>query len=274
MESSEPASIALLTAADLPDCLALSTQAGWNQSEADWRIFFELGRVWGIREETQVVATAALLPYPPSTAWVSMVLTAGPSQGQGYASRLVARVLNHCEEKRLAPQLDATAAGEGVYARLGFQTLSRLTRWRRTLRDRPEAKARKTAEIPDNIDDLDAAAIGFARSDVLRSLSHRGPNLVSETGFALSRKGREAQHIGPLVAPDRQTAESLLSAMMDQLGAVSSVIIDANDEAEAFCALLPEFGFEPERAFARMALGSPPRAKPTLYLASAGPELG
>ena len=42
--------------------LALSTEAHWNQTEEDWRIFLRDGVVFGIRDGARLVATAALLP--------------------------------------------------------------------------------------------------------------------------------------------------------------------------------------------------------------------
>ncbi len=274
MGSSEPLDVAPLALADLPDCLALSTAAGWNQVAADWRIFFDLGRVWGIRKDNKVVATAALLPYPPSTAWVSMVLTAKPAQGQGYASRLVAAALSHCEDKGLAPQLDATAAGEGVYARLGFRTFRVIRRWRRPPSGDASDPSKTAQSAISAIKNLDQAAIGFARPALLKALSCRGPTSVTETGFALSREGRTARQIGPLVAPTRQEAKALMAPILARCGAGSALIVDASDEAEAFKDLLRDLDFRPERAFARMAKGTPPLPQTALYLASAGPELG
>ena len=52
--------------------LSLSTEAGWNQNEADWRFFLSQGVVFGMRDGTRLVATAALLPYSaamPGSAW-------------------------------------------------------------------------------------------------------------------------------------------------------------------------------------------------------------
>lgn len=274
MGSSEPPEVSSLTLADLENCLTLSTQAGWNQVAADWRIFFDLGRVWGIRQNGKVVATAALLPYPPCTAWVSMVLTAKPAQGQGFASRLVAAALSYCEGKSLAPQLDATAAGEGVYARLGFRTLTRLTRWRRPQSAKAANAPRATPQAMDLIARLDQAAIGFARLALLQALSHRGPASATEAGFVLSREGRTAQQIGPLVATSRDEADALLAPILERIGAGLAVIVDANDAAETLTDLLSDLDFQPERAFARMVKGAPPEPDAALYLASAGPELG
>ena len=53
--------IGLLRAEDLGDADALVKEAGWNQAEADWRIFLDLGTVFAIRDQGRVIATAATL---------------------------------------------------------------------------------------------------------------------------------------------------------------------------------------------------------------------
>jgi hypothetical protein len=56
--------------------LALSTEAHWNQTKEDWRVFLHDGVVFGIRDGARLVATAALLPYSGDNAWISMARTA------------------------------------------------------------------------------------------------------------------------------------------------------------------------------------------------------
>ena len=67
----------------------LSTETGWNQNEADWRFFLSRGIVFGIRDGVRLVATAALLPYSGSNAWISMVLVTADFRRRGIATKLV-----------------------------------------------------------------------------------------------------------------------------------------------------------------------------------------
>src|ERR1700737_4348046 len=70
--------------------LVLSTEAHWNQNEADWRFFLTKGIVFGVRDhDHRLVATAALLPYGPENAWISMVLVTASWRRRGLATRLV-----------------------------------------------------------------------------------------------------------------------------------------------------------------------------------------
>ena len=63
MAATEPIDIVELGVGDAQAGLVLSTEAGWNQNEADWRFFLSQGVVFGMRDGARLVATAALLPY-------------------------------------------------------------------------------------------------------------------------------------------------------------------------------------------------------------------
>jgi GNAT superfamily N-acetyltransferase len=258
--------------ADLGALDALVEAAGWNQTTADWRLFLDHGRVWCIRDDAgRAVASAALLPYPPSTAWISMVLTLPEARGQGHGTRLFAETMAAAEAMGLAPQLDATPLGRPIYKAAGFRSLVGLHRWRRPasgngagLADRAEAAVAA---------DWDQRSLGFARPWLIEALLARGPACVTEAGIALSRRGRMATQIGPIVARDETVAPGLLAAMLDKLGG-TEVVVDAVDGRPAFTAALREAGFVVERPFTRMAKGAVPRGNDALLFAIAGPELG
>ena len=63
MAATEPIGIVELDVDDAQAGMALSTEAGWNQNEDDWRFFLSQGAVFGMRDGPRLVATAALLPY-------------------------------------------------------------------------------------------------------------------------------------------------------------------------------------------------------------------
>src|SRR3954470_13652052 len=111
--------------------LALSTEAHWNQNEADWRFFLTQGTVFGIRDgDGRLIATAALLPYSGGNAWISMVLVTENWRRRGLATRLVDACLERAAAQGLTPWLDATPAGAAVYGPLGFKPVLELRRLR------------------------------------------------------------------------------------------------------------------------------------------------
>src|ERR1700744_4989605 len=100
--------------------LALSDEAGWNQTLEDWRCFLLCGTVFGMRDdEGRVIATAALLPSPPVT-WISMVLVTAHWRRRGLANALMTRCIETARAHNLEPWLDATPAGAAVYRPMGF----------------------------------------------------------------------------------------------------------------------------------------------------------
>src|SRR5690349_15087307 len=94
------------------DADALVREAGWNQIDADWRIFLDLGQVYAVRNSNgRVVATAATLPHNGKFAWISMVLVSADYQRQGLATRLLRRCIDDLTAGGLIPVLDATPTG-------------------------------------------------------------------------------------------------------------------------------------------------------------------
>src|ERR1700748_483179 len=99
MADTEPLAISKLNTDDAPAGLVLSTEAHWNQNEADWRFFLSNGIVFGVRShDGRLIATAALLPYSAGNAWISMVLVTSDFRRRGIATRLIDACLNEANK--------------------------------------------------------------------------------------------------------------------------------------------------------------------------------
>ena len=103
MAATEPIGIVELDVDDAQAGMALSTEAGWNQNEADWRFFLSQGAVFGMRDGPRLVATAALLPYSAGNAWISMVLVTANFRRRGIATKLVDACLNAAARRASRP---------------------------------------------------------------------------------------------------------------------------------------------------------------------------
>ena len=151
----------------------LSTEAGWNQNEADWRFFLSKGAVFGVRDGASLVATAALLPYSAGNAWISMVLVTADFRRRGIATKLVDTCLDVATRRGLTTWLDATPAGATVYGPLGFMPTLQLRRLRR---QKPQGTTATRPLSAGNLDGLaarDGSAMGFHRSTLLSEFSAR-----------------------------------------------------------------------------------------------------
>src|SRR3954462_8178974 len=107
MAATEPIGIIELGVGDAQAGLVLSTEAGWNQNEADWRFFLSKGIVFGLRDGDRLVASAALLPYSAGNAWISMVLVTADVRRRGIATKLVDACLDVARRRSLTTWLDA-----------------------------------------------------------------------------------------------------------------------------------------------------------------------
>ena len=202
MDDTEHLPTVQLDPRDAPAGLLLSAEAHWNQNEDDWRFFMSKGAVFGIRDRKgSLVATAALLPYTDSDAWISMVLVTESFRRRGLATRLVDTCLNTAGKLGLTTWLDATPAGAAVYGPLGFTPTIQLRRLRL-----PTTSVSSATQLPagklDEFLTCDIAAMGFDRRALLEELAGRpGSRLLSNgDAMVLVRDGRTARHIGPLFA--------------------------------------------------------------------------
>jgi GNAT superfamily N-acetyltransferase len=274
MADTEHISIVELGIGDAPAGLVLSTEAHWNQNEADWRFFLSRGIVFGVRDSNQLVATAALLPYSSGNAWISMVLVTANWRRRGIATRLVDACLNAATKLGLTTWLNATPAGAAVYGPLGFTPTLQLRRLR--LEHRAAAKASQSLAAC-GLDDFiarDVSAMGFNRSPLLTEFSGRSGSRIVSLGnaVALVRDGRTARHIGPLFSDRLDHGLALVDAIVHS--EAGPWLIDAVHSQDEFLSGLTGSGWTIERPFQRMRFGRATTLPKELPFAVAGPEFG
>jgi GNAT superfamily N-acetyltransferase len=253
--------------------LALSTEARWNQNEADWRFFLSQGTVYGVRDKDQLIATAALLPYSSGNAWISMVLVTANWRRRGIATRLVDSCLTKATKLGLTTWLDATPDGANVYGPLGFTPTLQLRRLRL---ENPKQTKATTPLSTCSLDEFiarDRSAMGFERHLLLTEFAGRSETrlLSHDDAMAIVRGGRTARHIGPLFAESAQRALALVDAIVHS--EPGPWLLDAVNSQAEFLTGLTGSGWTIERPFQRMRFGRATRAE-QLPFAVAGPEFG
>ncbi|KJC51927.1 GNAT family N-acetyltransferase [Bradyrhizobium sp. LTSP857] len=253
--------------------LALSTEAQWNQTEEDWRVFLRDGVVFGIRDGMRLVATAALLPYSGNNAWISMVLVSGTHRRRGLATRLVDACLETARKNGLTSWLDATPAGAAVYGPLGFTPTLQLRRLKLVKSAQASSPAPSVATL-DALRARDRRATGFDRTALLTAFARRsGSRIAAANGcIALVRDGRTARHIGPLFADNAAEALALVHAIARSEN--GPFLVDAVASQAAFLEGLTASGWTIERPFQRMRFGPATTTGEETPFAVAGPEFG
>jgi GNAT superfamily N-acetyltransferase len=266
-----------LTLGDVAAGFALSSEAGWNQSEADWRFLLAAGTGVGIDDGGRLVATAIVLPVGERIGWIAMVLVAVSHRKRGFATRMMDWAVQHCGRAGLVAALDATPAGREVYRRLGFDDGPRILRL-----GAPAGFGREDGAIG-RLDvaailDLDRRVFGVDRAVVLRELASRTPSLALAcrragriVGYALGRVGRLAHEVGPIVAQDDSAALALLRTACAKAG-TAAVIADVFEGRRGFVDALVGAGWTEQRPYTRMSIGALPSGAPDSVFAIAGPE--
>ena len=281
MGSIDVSSFSRLTEAHIADCVALSSEAGWNQMSEDWALFLRHGTVFGLPNAHGVmIASGAVLPYPDDFAWISMVLVTASRRRERIGTSILEACCAEVARRGLLSMLDATPAGERIYRPLGFEGIFNLSRWQGVSELRANLpagiRAMAASDIP-TVRAIDAAAFGAKRTFLIESLFRRLPQLafvsLDRTSFVLARPGRISTQIGPIVATNEDVADTLLDAA---LGCVSGpVFLDLIDGRDILIRHLQQRGFSVQRPFLRMGLDRrAPFGDPAKLFVVAGPEFG
>lgn len=278
MAASEALSRIALGPADVASAMALSIEAGWNQTEEDWRHFIAHGRVHGLRDgQGRLVASAAELPFDGPFGFVSMVLVTQDHRRRGLATALVDRCVSGLREGGRTPVLDATAAGAEVYSKQGFLPQFTFDRWEGMAGNGSdgEAAAPPDAGGPERIAALDAEVAGARRDALLRDFLARAETRAVATGdgCGLVRRGRRAWQAGPVLAGSEAAALDVIRRLVGTVG--GALFIDVLSIWKGIGAWLAAQGFSVQRSFTRMAHGrAQPFGDPRRLFAVAGPEFG
>ncbi len=271
-----------LVTADLPKLRKLIALLNWNQLDDEWLFMLEQApeTTLGMILQDRVIGTAAALPYPNGVAWINMVIVEPGVRGGDIGSRLLRELLSR--RAGLPFKLDATPEGAPFYRALGFVEEKRLVRL--TGRGggggrRPEGVALMTAgDLPELIQ-VDAEAFGSERAALMKWLLRRSGRaafrLPGSPAFLLSRPGRLFRQLGPLYAPDLDSAVRLLLAALYHC-AYEFPMIDVPEAQRQFITALEGRGFVVQRPFFRMALNNADGREEDLSrcFAIAGPEFG
>jgi len=270
---------------DLPAALALCRAAGWNQTEAEWRLFLERapGKTVAAERDGRTIGTALLWPYGAHVAWIAMVLVDPAERGRGVGRALLDHAIGLAGDGQ-ALRLDATPAGRLLYRTMGFRDDFGLARYRCLAPARVDAARgveSLTTELWEEIVRLDRRVFGVDRRATLEFCWQSAPDFgwvvrspTGMQGYVLGRHGHDTDHIGPIVAADTDTAIALATASLSRT-TNRPASIDVPDDQHAFGRWLHEQGFVLERPFTRMTRGTIEDAGiQSQVFAAAGPEFG
>jgi GNAT superfamily N-acetyltransferase len=266
--------IRMLRSEDVPAAFELSAEAGWNQTEDDWRLLLALAPegCFAIEAGGRVAATTTLVCYQRRLAWIGMVLTRVEYRRRGLARRLLTNALRQADHMGIETlKLDATEQGRPLYEELGFHAEQKIERWSRTSAYVAELPAVVRSSEPARLE-LDVPAFGANRSRLLEMLAQRNKPATIARSYLFTRAGRMTAYAGPCVGENSETVRKLIEQCLRNTNCGWSWdLFPRNQEAVA---LARHFGFAQQRQLLRMMRGKPLRQNETAMYAIAGFELG
>jgi GNAT superfamily N-acetyltransferase len=275
-----------MSAADVALGLRLTGQAGWNQTEADWRRFLDLQPDGCFVAELDGAAagTTAAFVFGP-VAWVAMVLVDEALRGRGVGGALMRHALAFLDGQRVATvRLDATPLGRPLYEKLGFMAEYTLLRYAGTVSGAPVPAegprvVRAAPEHLDRLIRLDRAVTGAERGRLLGRLFAEAPEQwrVAEgagevTGYLLSRPGANAWQVGPCLGGPGVGPTLLADAWRRHAG--QRVFVDVPAGHAGAVAAAEAQGLSVQRSLLRMVRGPAAGEDVSRLWASSGPEKG
>ncbi|MGZ9932059.1 GNAT family N-acetyltransferase [Streptomyces sp. NC-S4] len=244
--------IRALTVDDLRRCADLSEDRGWLREDHKWRLLLAAGNGYGVdAPDGRGLAAACVVTHygdthaGPELAAIGMVLVADRFARQGLGRRLMTHVCDDVLEG-IPLTLHATPYGRPLYEELGFETTGRAEMLTGTFRHEDTPRTYGTSRVrPATAEDLprilrlDAEVFGTDRTHMITRLPAFADRLVvaedrSEdgalTGYAAAWPNMHTQVIGPLIAHDTATAQSLVTALALSTDRVLRTDVDVRHE--------------------------------------------
>ena len=210
---------------DITNAHALSQAVRWPHRAEDWQFVLRVGTGWVAEQDGAVVGTGLCWKQGDGHASLGMIIVSPEHQGKGIGRELMQLVLEELGDRCVL--LNATAAGQPLYERMGFAAIGTLCQHQGILAAIPPVALDGGARVrPAGPEDLPAIvalanrATGMARDALVRALAGLGDVSVLERdgaplGFSILRQFGRGRVIGPLVAPDADGARALVAHWSD-----------------------------------------------------------
>jgi hypothetical protein len=240
---------------------------GWNPGLADAACFatvdpegFLIGEINGAP-----AATISCVNYDARFAFLGFYIVRPDLRGRGYGLRIWNAAIAHAGARVIG--LDGVVAQQENYRKSGFQFAYANIRYGGTVTapELPRSDVMTLGNVPlAGVEADDATVFPAPRSAFLRAWigapSHTGCAIVQDgrlAGWGVIRPCRKGLKIGPLVADDRTTAETVLSALLARVGG-GEIFLDVPGTNRDAVALAEDLGLAPVFETARMYTGTIP----------------
>jgi N-acetylglutamate synthase-like GNAT family acetyltransferase len=262
---------------DIKGLMELSASVGWDYDEYEIGTVLSSGKIFGHKNaEGKIVSSAAIVLYDNKLASIGMVIVHKEYRGMGLGKVATQKCLDFTSSNT-SIMLIATEEGRPLYEKMGFITVDCVHKF---LCDeyKPLNKSgdvtieRFNSNNLTEILKLDKVAFGDKRSKFLQNRINQSEqclvvrdNKANIIGYGISILGPVNLILGPIVAPESQTAALIL----DKLASIhqGKLRIDVPSGNEDFMLFLEQRGFKQVSQPPVMVINSaemPPRNK-TLF---------
>lgn len=241
---------------DVLGLVELSRSVGWDYDEYEIRTVMSSGKIYGHKNTVgRIISSAAIIPYDTDLASIGMVIVNDEYRGIGLGKKATQKCIDSVSQNT-SIMLISTEDGKPLYEKLGFITVDSVHKYLsdnyippKLFNNQQEITIEKYHENDINeIIELDSAAFGDRRSKLLFNRINQSKqclvvrNLKGKIiGFGLSILGPQNLLIGPIVAPDVQTASLIIDELLiNHQGKLRIDVPSSNDELMLF---LQERGF-------------------------------
>jgi len=206
---------------DLPAAHALSSTLNWPHRIEDWQFALSLGQGVVAERDGRVLGTALSWQFGANHATIGLVIVAPELQGQRIGNRMMEALLDRLATRDVL--LHATAAGRGLYDRLGFVATGEIDQHQGVLAAFPALAMRESDRLRplaaadvESLIAMDTRGAGMARGELLCRLFSQEKTVVLErgghvAGFAVLRRYGRGHAVGPVAAPDLDAARLLIA---------------------------------------------------------------
>lgn len=242
-------------ALDIPGLINLSNSVGWDYDQDEITTVMSSGRIYGHKnDEGEIISSAAIIEYGPKLASIGMVIVSQEYKGMGLGRKATQKCLDSIPISTTA-MLIATEEGKPMYEKMGFHSIDSVHKF---LSDSYEPLITSSNQISNikplckkeisPLINLDIEAFGDTRRTFLiNRINQSKEALVVKSldgkiiGYGLSIQGPVNLILGPIVAPDSQTALLII----DQLSRYhqGKLRIDVPSGNDDFISKLENLGF-------------------------------
>ncbi|MEO6001480.1 MAG: GNAT family N-acetyltransferase [Chitinophagaceae bacterium] len=250
---------------DIKGAMKLSTDAGWNQTEKDWKFLtVNPENICLTAEHNQkIIATTTAINYSNQVSWIGMVLVDKEYRGHRLSKILLTTILEKLNVF-ISVKLDATPEGQPVYKKFDFKDEYLIARMVNTSVKRVifnEDDLLPEPFQPQHLQEiiaLDEYIFGANRSILIQFLLSEYPGkswLINRnnriTGFVSGRDGVNYHQVGPVIASATIDAKILLTKALNHL-TDQPVVVDVPYDKIELISWLNTIGFTKQRHFTRM----------------------